>query len=126
ACFWLWPASSATTTMWGRGSAIPNLKDHAVGAQRAGDVLQILLAHVVDCDVELAANLLVGGGRQADPARLGNGFQARGDVDRIAEDVIAFGQHVADIDADPEAEPLLGRLVGGRRHAPPDPARAPA
>ena len=39
------------------------LQHDAVGAQRAGDVLQILFAHIGDCDLELAADLLVGCGR---------------------------------------------------------------
>src|SRR6516162_2938855 len=104
-------------TMCGRASTASGLQYDAIGAQRAGDVLQILLAHIVDGDLDLTADLLISGGRKADAAGLGDGFQARGDVDAVAEDVVAVGQHVADIDADAELDPPLGRLVGGCCHA---------
>jgi hypothetical protein len=82
--------------------------------KRAGDVLQILLAHIGDDDLNLAADLLVGGGREADAAGLGNAFQPRGDVDAVAENVVAVGEHVADIDTDAELEPPIGRTGDGR------------
>ena len=44
-------------------------------------------------------------------------LQAGGDVDAVAEDVVAVGQHIADIDADAELDPALGRPGGGRGHA---------
>jgi hypothetical protein len=48
------------------------LQNYAVGAQRASDVLQILLAHIGDGELELAPDLLVGRGREADAAGLGD------------------------------------------------------
>src|SRR5208283_2410167 len=94
------------------GPTLSRLQYDAVGAQRSGDVFQILLAHIVDGDLELAADLLVGGGGEADATGLGDAFEARGDVDAVAEDVIAVGEDVTDIDADAEFDPPLGRFVG--------------
>ena len=85
------------------------LQDDAIGAQRAGDVLQILLAHIRDGDFELAADLFVGGGREADAAGLRDAFQTRSDVDAVAEDVVTVGEDVTDIDADAELQPPIER-----------------
>ena len=85
------------------------LQYDAVGAQRAGDVLQILLAHIHDGDFELAADLFVGGGREADAAGLRDAFQTRSDVDAVAEDVVTVGEDVTDIDADAELQPPIER-----------------
>jgi hypothetical protein len=41
-------------TICGRGSNVTCLQNDAVGAQRAGDILQILLTHIGDGDFELA------------------------------------------------------------------------
>ena len=60
----------------------------APGAHRLGDVLQRLLAQVVEGDLDLAADLPVRVVRHADAAGLGNAFQPRGDVDAVAEDVV--------------------------------------
>jgi hypothetical protein len=70
----------------GEGPAIPTLRrqQYAGGAQRASDVLQILLAHIGDLDFDVAADLFVGRGRKADAAGLGDSFQARSDVDAVA------------------------------------------
>ena len=103
--------------MYGRGSKVCGPQHNAVGAQPAGDVLQILLAHIGEPDLDFAADLLEGRCREANAAGLGDGFQAGGDVDAVAEDVVAIGQHITDVDADPELDLPLGRLVGLCRHA---------
>ena len=50
--------------------------------------------------LELAAHLLVDLSRDASAARLRKRFQPRGDVDALTVDVLAFADHVAEIDAD--------------------------
>ncbi len=47
----------------------------------------------------------------ADAARLGQRFEPRGNVDAVAENVVAVDDDVADIDADPENDPLVVRDV---------------
>ena len=58
-------------------------------ADRPGDVLDLLLAHVVEGEVELVAHLVAHDAADADPARLRQGFQPRRDIDAVAVDVVA-------------------------------------
>ena len=41
--------------------------------------------------------------------RLGNAFQARGDVDAITEDIVVIDDDVADVNADAKLDPLIVR-----------------
>ena len=50
--------------------------------------------------------------RDQDAARLGKLLQAGGDVDAVAVDVLAVDDHVAEVDADAERKPVLGRQGG--------------
>ena len=95
--------------MCGRWSNTFRLQHDAVGAQWAGDVLQILLAHIGDGELDFAPDLLIGCGREADAAGLRDAFQTRSDVDAVAEDVVTVGEDVTDIDADAELQPPIER-----------------
>ena len=64
--------------------------------------LSSLLAEIVEGESDLAAAPACTRLRDADAARLGDAFQPRGDVDAVAEDVVALDDDVADIDADAE------------------------
>jgi hypothetical protein len=57
----------------------------------------------------------VGGGAEADPARLAQGFESSRDVDPVAEDVAVLDDDVTDIDAHAEfdAAPRRHRGVAG-------------
>jgi hypothetical protein len=46
--------------------------------------------------------------RHIDAARLGERFEARRDIDAVAEDVTVLGDDVAEIDADAHRDALLG------------------
>src|SRR6266853_2065717 len=48
----------------------------------------------------------------ADAARLGQPFEPCGDVDAIAEEIVAVKDHVAEIDPDPELDAAVGRIDG--------------
>ena len=48
----------------------------------------------------------------ADAARLGQRLQPRGDIDAVAVDVVAIGDHVAEVDADAEGDALVLGDVG--------------
>src|SRR5215468_4246343 len=101
--------------MCGRGSKASRLQHDTVGAQRPSDVLQILLAHIGDGDLELAADLLVRGGRETDSPGLGDALQTRSDIDAVPKDVIAIREDVADMETDAEFDAPL-RWMGGSRH----------
>ena len=48
----------------------------------------------------------------ADPAWLGERFETRGDIDAVAENVVAFDDHVAKVDADAKLDASIVWLVG--------------
>jgi hypothetical protein len=62
--------------------------------------------------------VLADGTRDADTARVGEAFEARGDIDAVAVDLLAVDHHVAEVDADAEFHPALGwqrRVLGLER-----------
>ena len=75
-----------------------------VDANGPGDVLDPLLAHVLEGEVEFVAHLVANGLRDADAAGLGEPFQAGRDVHPVAVDIVAVDDDVAEIDADAELD----------------------
>src|SRR6516165_5016727 len=73
-----------------------------IGTDRSGDVLEGLLAKVSEIDRDLAANLLVGGRRDADAPRLSDPLKPSRDVDAITENIVAVDQNVAKVDPNPK------------------------
>ena len=71
-------------------------------ADRSVDVLDRYLSAVLETNVDAIADAFVDNRGDADPARLGERFEACGNIDAIAVDVVAFDDHVAEIDADPQ------------------------
>src|SRR6516162_7007558 len=70
-----------------------------------GDVLDLLLAEILEREVELVANLVVYHPADADPTRLGKRFEACGDIDAVAVDVAAIPDDVAEVDPHAEFDP---------------------
>ena len=77
---------------------------YAPDLDRLGDVLDPVPAHGLEAEGELVLDLVVHVAGDADPARLGQGLQPRGDVHPVAEDVAGLVDDVADVDADAEAD----------------------
>jgi hypothetical protein len=70
-----------------------------------------LLAHVLEREIELVPHLLVRRGTDADPTRLGQRLQSGRDVNAITEDVVLFGNDIAQVHADAKTDaPLFGHL----------------
>ena len=65
--------------------------------------------HILEGDIDLAANLALCVIGNADAARLGNPFKPRCNVDTIAEDIIVIDDDVADMDADAKVDLLILR-----------------
>jgi hypothetical protein len=89
---------------------------HAISHDRLGDVLDPVLAHRLEAEVELCLDLIIDVAGDADAAGLGEALEARRDVDAVAEDVAVFEDDVADVDADAVVDPpvfRLGRLARG-------------
>ena len=76
---------------------------------RAGDVLDLLLAEIVERDIELVADFVAHDAADADAARFGETFEAGGEIDPVAENVAVLDDDVALVDADAEVDALVGR-----------------
>lgn len=104
------------------GSRLPNrlrcrhhfTRRNAVDSHRACDVLQSLIAKVDEGKLQLVANLIVCDARKTDAARLGNPFKSRGDIDAISEEIAIINNDIADVNADPEFDPLA---LAGQKHS---------
>src|SRR5690348_6119884 len=82
---------------------------HAIGAHWPCDVLDILLAEILERIRKLVANLVAHDTRDADAARLSQCLQPRSNVDAITVDVVAITDNVAEVDPDTEDDPLVLR-----------------
>ena len=78
-----------------------------VHAHGAIDVLEALLTQLGELDRDLAANLIVGGRRDADATGRRDALKPRCDVDTVPENVVALDQDVSEIDPDPEEQPAI-------------------
>jgi len=61
-----------------------------------------LLAKILELERQFLHDVIVNAPRDADPARVRQALQARGDVDAIAENISVLQHDVADIDSDAE------------------------
>src|SRR6516225_4207463 len=82
----------------------PLCENSAISTHRPGDVLDLLLPHVLEGDCELVAHLISYNSADADAARFSQGLETRRDVDTVAKDVVLVDHDVAEIDADAEID----------------------
>ena len=74
----------------------------------AFDILELRRAEIGDLHVEPAADLSVSVLGETDRARLGNSFQARGDIDAVSHQVaVRFLDDVPEMNADPEHDAAI-------------------
>jgi hypothetical protein len=78
----------------------------AVDADRAVEVAQRAPAEELEAVIELALDLIERAARDQEAAGFGQRFQAGGDVDAVAQEVVAVDHDVAEVDADPEFDPV--------------------
>jgi hypothetical protein len=77
------------------------------------------LPTVTSHDRQLVADLIAHHPRDADPARLGERFEASRDIDAVAKDVLVLDDDVAEIYSDPELDPaVLGNAGLAIDHSP--------
>src|ERR1700693_884668 len=83
-------------------SGTPLMFSHAnpERAYLSRDVLQVLLADVLEAAIQPARGRLLHDTGDQDAARLGQRFQPRGHVHAVAVDILTGHYHVADVDAD--------------------------
>jgi hypothetical protein len=91
---------------------------HAIYPDRSCDILEALLAQILEGEIEATGGVLLHPRRDADAARLGQTLQPRRDVDAVAEDVAILDNDVALMNADAEVETAVLRHSGiARRHS---------
>ena len=86
-----------------------------IDPHRPGDVLDALLAHVLERVRQPVADLVAHRAGDADAAGLGQRLQPRRDIDAVAEDVVVLGDDVAEIDADAKPACAAPRANRGSR-----------
>ncbi len=108
------PAVSRAASPPIAGFAWAGLADlERIDPDRLGDVLELRRAEIGDREIEPPLDLTIGVLGQTDRARLGDALKPRGDIDAVAHQVaVAFLDHVAEMNADPELDALLGRQTG--------------
>ena len=77
------------------------------GADWPRDILERLLAPVLEGEVEPTRGALLNGCRNADATRLGQAFEPGRDVDPVAENVAVLDDDVAHVDANAELDAPL-------------------
>src|SRR5215472_2422909 len=85
---------------------------HAIDPDGLGDVLQVLLAEILELERELALHLALYAARDVDRAGLRHGLEPGRDIDAVAKEIAPFDHDVAEIDPDPEYDPLILRDIG--------------
>ena len=76
-----------------------------------------LRAEIVETDLDLALDVVIGGAGDQNAARFGDGLQAGRDVDTVAIEIAALDHHVAQVDADAQNDvAILGLITIGGGH----------
>ena len=80
---------------------------------RLGDVLELRRAEIADRQIEPSLDLPIGVLGETDRAGLRDALQPRGDIDAVAHEIaVALLDNVAQMNADAELDPPLGRQAG--------------
>jgi hypothetical protein len=84
---------------------------NAVDPHRPGDILDLLLAPVLERKIELVAHLVAHDPADGDPAGLGQRFEASRNIDAVAVDIASVLYDVAEIDPHPKFDAAIGRHI---------------
>ena len=73
---------------------------------------------ILEADLDLVPDMVVGGAGDHDPARLRNAFKARRDIDAVAIEIAALDHDITEIDTDAQHDvAILGQIAVGGGHA---------
>jgi hypothetical protein len=92
------------------------VEPHAKDVDRPVDVLHIVLAEVLEHDVEPVADLIADRGGDVDASRLCDRLEPCRDVHAVAEYVVLFDDDVAEVDADAVVQRRLRSILLAPRH----------
>jgi hypothetical protein len=118
--------SGSGLSFWNSGTAVDGLSEtacagrlaagatdqHAINSRQASIIFDRLVAQILEAEIELVANLVAHDPADADAARIGQGFEACGEVDAVAVNVALVDDNIAEIDADAEFNRRLSGNVG--------------
>ncbi len=82
-----WNGNTASDGLSGNGNGVLCARPRPMGCDRhapAGDVLDLMLAQILEAEIDFVADLVAHDPADADPARLGQGFEPRRDIDAVA------------------------------------------
>src|SRR6516165_5786633 len=85
---------------------------NVVGAHRPGDILDLLFAHIVEGDIELALDIATDAAGDADGARLGQRFEPCGNIHPVAKYIAVLNNDIALVDTDAKRDAPPGRNGG--------------
>jgi hypothetical protein len=96
----------------GHGSRRRRFSPHPIHPDHLSDVLDLLIAKVVERQRQLVADVIACRGRNADGAGIGERLQSGRDVHPVAKQIGAVNHDIADMHADPQLHRLIGAVVG--------------
>ena len=94
------------------GRVLSGGEPHSVDPHRAGNVLEALLAQIVEGEVETPGYVLLNTGGHANASGLGQTFQPSRDVHPVTEDVVVLHNDVALVNADTKLDAIVARCSG--------------
>jgi hypothetical protein len=65
-----------------------------------------MATQILEFEVQLGRNILVNHVRDANPTGLSKALQASCDIDPVAVDIVAFDDHISQVDADAKLQPF--------------------
>src|SRR5258708_13561452 len=80
-------------------------------SHRFSNILQDLWSHIVERDIDLAADLALYVVGNTDASCLGDPFKASGDIYPVPEDIVVVDDDVAEVNADAEFDSDLLRHI---------------
>jgi hypothetical protein len=111
--------STAIDGLSGRGSEEPTtgvaigevLASDAVCLDRLSNIFHLLLAEISEAHRQLRPDMVSNSTRDANPTRLSKSLQAGGDINGVAEEIVALNDDIADMYPDAEPHLLTGRSI---------------
>jgi hypothetical protein len=80
-------------------SSIGACWQYSVNSYRTRYIFEALFAYVFKADIKLALSIFLDASRNANSTRFGQAFQARGNINAVAEDIPRINQNVSHVDA---------------------------
>src|SRR4029077_15837712 len=94
------------------GRSLNGATTYPMDLHRSGNVLEALLSHVVEGEVETPGYVLLNTGGHTNTSRLGQTFQTGCNIHPVTKDVVVLYNNVALVNANPELDAIIVRCGG--------------